>query len=270
MDAVMNAAANNNAAADAGVDADNRRIEGAGTSDADWQAWGGLAKLPLLDLETLVPPGARAVIVAPHPDDETLGCGGLLQALAAQRSRTLIVAVTDGAASHPGSALWTPHRLACARPLESAHALDVLGLAGTQVIRARLPDGDVAGHAQQLQNMLQQLLRPGDVVFATWRLDGHPDHEACGHAAALAARASRATLVELPIWSWHWAAPGDARIPWRRARRLVLDSARLQRKRDAVHCYHSQLGADESTGQPPILPRSALDRLLHPYEIYFL
>ncbi|WP_295999475.1 PIG-L family deacetylase [Rugamonas sp.] len=252
------------------TDDGQRFIEGDGTPDADWQAWGGLAALPLLDVAALVPPGARAVIVAPHPDDEMLGCGGLLQALAAQRSRTLLVAVTDGAASHPGSPLWPPHRLACARPLETGHALDVLGLAGTQVIRARLPDGDVAAHAPQLQTMLQQLLRPGDVVFATWRLDGHPDHEASGHAAALAARACRATLVELPIWSWHWAAPGDVRIPWRRARRLVLSSERLRRKRDAIHCYHSQLRADPSTGRPSVLPPTVLERLLHPYEIYFL
>lgn len=247
-----------------------RTIEGAGTPDAAWQAWGGLERLPPLDLETLVPPGARAVIVAPHPDDEVLGCGGLLQALAALGRRTVLVAVTDGAASHPGSSLWPARRLATARPMETAHALDVLGLAGSQLIRARLPDGEVGAHAAQLQAMLEQLLRPGDVVFCTWRLDGHPDHEASGHAAALAAQRRRAVLVEVPVWCWHWAAPGDRRVPWSRARRLPLKPAQLQRKRDAIACFQSQLTADDTTGRGPILPDGVLDRLLHPHEIYFL
>jgi len=247
-----------------------RVIEGDGTSDAAWRAWDGLAQLPPLDLAALVPPGARAVLVAPHPDDEVLGCGGLLQALAALGRRTLLVAVTDGTASHPGSSLWPTRRLAAARPLETAHALDVLGLAGVQLIRAGLPDGDVAAHAARLQTMLEQLLRPGDVVFCTWRLDGHPDHEASGHAAALAAHRRRAALVEVPIWCWHWAAPADRRVPWSRARRLPLAPAQRQRKRDAIACYHSQLTADDTTGRGPILPGGVLARLCHPYEIYFL
>jgi hypothetical protein len=76
-------------------------------------------------------------------------------------------------------------------------------------------------------------------------------------------------LIEMPVWSWHWAAPGDARLPWRRARRLALDEEVLRRKREAVACFTSQLHKDTSTGQPAILPPHVLARLLHPYEIYF-
>jgi LmbE family N-acetylglucosaminyl deacetylase len=106
-------------------------------------------------------------------------------------------------------------------------------------------------------------------VFVTWRQDGPPDHEACGLAAAMAARACRATLVEMPVWSWHWATPGDTRIPWRRACRLELPPEVMRRKREAVACFLTQLHDDPSTGKPAILPPHVLARLLHPYEIYF-
>jgi hypothetical protein len=73
----------------------------------------------------------------------------------------------------------------------------------------------------------------------------------------------------MPVWTWHWAAPGDCRVPWHRARRLDLSPEVMQRKRQAVGCFATQLQADPSTGQPAILPPHVLARLLHPYEIYF-
>ena len=256
--------------------APSRQIEGAGTPDATWQAWGGLATLPSIRAEQLVRPGQRAVIIAPHPDDEVLACGGLLQLLFAQDSRILLVAVTDGDASHPGSTLRPPALLAQQRIRETAAALDALGLGlgksanALQVLRARLPDGGVAAHIEQLYTLLQQILRAEDVVFVTSRGDGHPDHEACGLAAAMASRACSATLVEMPVWSWHWAAPGDPRLPWGRARRLDFGPDIFQRKRQAVTCFDSQLHPDSSNGQPAVLPPHVLARLLHPYEVYFL
>jgi LmbE family N-acetylglucosaminyl deacetylase len=245
-----------------------RLIAGRGTPDADWQAWGGLASLPPVTVAELVPLYRRAIVVAPHPDDEVLACGGLLQQLHAQGTQTILVAATDGTSSHPGSACLTPSDLARLRPQESAAALQTLGLA-PQILRARLVDGQVRASMDQLHTLLVQLLRPGDVVFVTWRQDGHPDHEACGLAASLAARACRATLIEMPVWSWHWAAPGDRRVPWHRACRLDLSTEELHRKQQAVQCFQTQLNDDPSTGQQAILPPHVLARLLHPYEIYF-
>ena len=63
----------------------------------------------------------------------------------------------------------------------------------------------------------------GTLVAAPWRHDGHPDHEAAGRAAAVAARRTDASLVEYPIWWWHWGAPDDA--PWQTMRRLDLARA---------------------------------------------
>jgi len=245
-----------------------RRIEGRGTPDGDWQAWPGLADLPDITAGELVAAHRRAVIVAPHPDDEVLACGGLLQLLHAQGTRCVLLAVTDGDASHPDSTRHTPADLTRLRPMETAAALHTLGVA-PQVLRARIRDGQVSANLEQLHNLLLQLLRPDDVVFTTWRQDGHPDHEACGLAASLAVRSCRATLVEMPVWSWHWSEPGDQRLPWQRARRLALSPDVLQRKQQAITSFQTQLHDDPSTGRQAILPPYVLERLLHPYEIYF-
>jgi LmbE family N-acetylglucosaminyl deacetylase len=245
-----------------------RRIEGEGTPDAQWQAWDGLAALTPATARALVPEGARAVIVAPHPDDELLGCGGLMQLLADDEREMLLVAVTDGAASHPGSSAWPAERLARERPLETAAALAALGLPELPLLRLNLPDGNVSGHVAALRQSLEKLLRPGDVVITTWKLDGHPDHEATGHAAGAAACAVGATLLQMPIWTWHWAQPDEKLVPWHRARRLTLDDDILARKRAAIACFRSQVEPDESTGKPAILPPYALARLMHSYEIF--
>ncbi|MGK9559270.1 PIG-L family deacetylase, partial [Salmonella enterica subsp. enterica] len=86
------------------------------------------AQLPQISVEQLVPAGHRAVIIAPHPDDEVLGCGGLLQGLAMLDRQIQLISVTDGSASHPGSRRWPVERLSIVRPQESAQALHRLGL----------------------------------------------------------------------------------------------------------------------------------------------
>ncbi|RYZ42490.1 MAG: PIG-L family deacetylase [Myxococcaceae bacterium] len=247
----------------------SRHIFGEGTPARDWASWSGLESLPWLDPDVLVPEGRRAVIVAPHPDDEVLGTGGLLAHLGRLGREARILAVTDGTASHPGSASWPVERLAATRPRETREALHRLGMDLTGVDRLGVPDGAIAANEQRVATLVAEALEPGDVVFATWRLDGHPDHEAVGRATAWACAAREARFVEVPIWTWHWAAPGDARVPWSRARRIPLDESTLALKRRATAAYVSQLETDLSTGAAPILPAHVLERLLRPFEVVF-
>jgi len=250
-------------------DAAHRTIEGEGTSEAEWNSWPGLARLPAIDAQHLVPPGARAVVVAPHPDDEVLAVGGLLAQLADHGRPVELIAVTDGTASHDGSTVWSPERLARIRPRETLRALQRLGLAVVPT-RLGLPDGGLHRLRATLAAWLVPLLRPCDVVFTTWRQDGHPDHEATGQACALAAASAGARLVEVPVWGWHWARPADGRMPWRHAQRVPLDAEALRRKRAAVRTFASQLRRDPSTGAPPVLRGATLARAERPYEVVFL
>ncbi len=263
---------------------------GEGTLEADWLAWPGFAGLPEITLDELLPIGRRAVIVAPHPDDEVLAVGGLL-ALAARHARNArVIAVSDGGASHPGSSSWPRGRLLRERPCESLEALRRLGATGfdapsnrTLATGTRVPgfrsqpierlgfdDGTLAKHRAQISARLQAILEPGDVLFTTWRFDGHPDHEACGLAVADAADRSGARAIEVPVWAWHWATPGDRRLPWHRAHRLMLDSPAVRCKCDALQSFRSQLSPDPSTGHGAVLRGSTVMRCARPFEVYFL
>ena len=252
----------------------DRRIDGEGTPEWAWRQWQPLWGAPLTSLDELVPEGRRAVVVAPHPDDEVLGCGGLLSLLVTRHRAGLppdrapappveLVAVTDGEASHPGSPRWTPQRLAVQRRHERASGLRRLGL-HVPVHSLCVPDGHVAAHEDDLVLELCGRLRPDDVLLTSWRLDGHPDHEATGRACARAAVLTGASLVEIPIWAWHWARPGDAAVPWHRMRRLPLNARALRDKRTALAAHRSQLLEDGD--HPPVLFAEAVNRLLRPFE----
>ncbi len=245
----------------------DRTIHGRGTPERAWRGWHGLKVLTPLSIDELAPPGSRVVVVAPHPDDEVLGCGGALALLARAGREIVVVGVTDGEGSHPGSIAWTPTLLARRRRSERADGLARLGVPA-HAHALGLPDGEVARQEDALATQLLDLLRPRDVMLATWRLDGHPDHEAAGRAAAVAAAARNCPLWEVPVWMWHWAAPGDARVPWRRLRRLALDPEARHRKSRAIAAHASQLVETPAERRPPVLPDWALARLLRPFEVF--
>jgi LmbE family N-acetylglucosaminyl deacetylase len=247
-------------------------IVGQGTTLHQWQSSRHLAELNSIDVVSLVPPGCRAVIVAPHPDDEVLGCGGLMQLLAAAGRSLQLISVTDGSASHPGSQRWPVQRLSVIRPQESAEALRRLGLPMHRLkwLRGGFADTQVAAREDQLSDFIEGHLRSSDVVFTTWSEDGHCDHEAVGRASAEAARRIGAICHELPVWTWHWATAEDELVPWQRARKILLSPEQIARKRHAVHAFASQLEGDPDAGLGPVLAPYVLDRLLQPFEVVFL
>jgi LmbE family N-acetylglucosaminyl deacetylase len=247
---------------------DPRHIDiAAGTAEHEWQADGRLQTLPEIELCHLVPPRSRAVVLAPHPDDETLGCGGLIARLAAMMRDVSVIAVSDGERSHPASSALAS-RLALVRPAESRAALECLGAAHNELLRAHIPDGHVRRHRAELKTWLLSQLRPTDIVFAPWRLDGHPDHEAVGEVAAELEHEIGCKLVEVPIWGWHWAEPASGSFPWGRAHKLPFDAATEWKKRRALRCYHSQIARDGA--HDPVLPAGVLAHFVRPYEVFFL
>lgn len=224
-------------------------LKGLGTPEQVWVDSGRLDSLDALDWDGFLPLGGKVVLVVPHPDDEVLGLAGVLQELARRATPVLLVAVTDGEASHPG-------RAAELRPLrasERALALSVLG-SDPEIVRLGHPDGAV--DEQRLRGQLRELVGPHDVALAPWSHDGHPDHDACGRATAGLGLRTYSYLV----WAWHWATPAD--LPWEKALRVPLSVTDLTHKRRAVAAFRSQLA-----GADPILPAHVTDRLLRAVEV---
>ncbi len=208
----------------------------AGTHTTAWDA--AVAGLPVLDL----PASRRRVVVAgAHPDDETLGAGGLLHAVARAGRHVQVVTATAGEGSHPHSPTHRPDVLAALRRDELRAAIGVLA-PDADVRCLDLPDGDVAAHEDAVVAALVEAIGTSGhevVLVAPWRGDGHPDHEAVGRAAALAATRTDALLLEYPVWAWHWGRPGV--LP-DEASRLPLTPSDLEAKRTAVAAHASQVG----------------------------
>lgn len=211
-----------------------------GTPARVWRSHPAWRRVPTLDLFSARTGPTRVVVVAAHPDDESLGAGGLVATAADAGLRVDIVALTSGEHSHPDSPTHDPARLARRRRAE-LHAAGTALAPDAHVVELGLEDGHVADDEEQVVRRLVELVGDGrdTLLVAPWRRDGHPDHEAAGRAAAAAAFRTGATLLEYPVWFWHWASPGDA--PWDRLQRLVLSPARQARKAQAIAAHRTQV-----------------------------
>ena len=247
----------------------DRVIEGNGTSADAWQNWSGLQNMPRLDIAMSFPAQRRVCVFAPHPDDEVLGCGGLLQQLAANGHSILLVHVTNGTQSHPDSQIYPPDKLNTMRPQETLKALAVLGITQQVTpIALNLTDGNVFAEQAQFHEKLKTIIGSDDILITPFVHDGHPDHEATGQVVAAFAKQNALDCYQVLIWAWHWAKPEDSRIPWHHAVRLDLNTEQLQRKTQAIACFESQISVDKSTGHPPILSAQTIARISQPWEVY--
>ncbi|MDG4663571.1 PIG-L family deacetylase [Mycobacterium sp. 236(2023)] len=237
-------------------------LAGGGTPEHVWTAAG--LRFPDIDLAKC----PEIVVVGAHPDDETVGFGATAAQLAAAGVGVQIVSASDGGAAFPDASLLQRYSLEKVRRRELCEAAGVLGL--PPPISLGLPDGDIAGHEQRLTDLLIEILvtRPaGTWCAATWRGDGHPDHEAVGRAAAVAAALTGAVLVEYPVWMWHWAQPGDAAVPWERAHAVPSTPEAIDLKLKAAKRFRSQF--ESRDGEQPVLPDYFLPRLIAVGEVVF-
>lgn len=215
---------------------------------------------------------AMVVVVVPHPDDETLGAGGLLHRLTAAGTPVTVVFVTDGAAGYPGCDPDQTRELARIRRDEALAALATLGVAADRAVFLDVPDGEVSGAAElELAQRLGPLLaghRAG-LCLAPWPLDPHPDHQAVGRAAVAATAAAGVTLWQYPIWMRHSVQPDDPRVEVDRLRVLRLSTGERSAKLAAVATHASQVRSP-FPGYGPVLPDHVLDLFADGYEPFFV
>lgn len=247
-------------------------LTGLGTPETEWQAWPDLTELSELALPGAPggpPPPDRVVLVAPHPDDEVFGAGGTAAMLVTAGAEVVIVAVTGGEASHPDSPTVTPGQLLHRRRAERAAALGHLGLAESRLVSCAVADGGVEACTDQLTDTLAGLCSERSWCLAPWLRDGHPDHDATGRAAAAAAARTGAHLLSYLVWTWHWAHPTDAWVPWANACRVTLPQRIQQAKLAAAGEFVSQVAPlSAHPGDRAVLPPPVLRRLTRGFEVF--
>lgn len=231
-----------------------------GTSAKMWTEWG--RRFAPLNVEHC----PALLLVAAHPDDETLALGATAATLAERGVSVQVLCVTDGEAVYPQDPGGRA-RLAAQRRDGLIAAAARLRLPRPMFLG--IPDGEVADNEDQLEVELEAILAdsvPGAWCAAPWRGDGHPDHEATGRAAAAAARDTPALFVEYPIWMWHWALPDDPAVPWGNVRRIPLTARSSVAKESALLCISRLLNEEE----PPQLAPDIVARQLAVGEVVFV
>jgi LmbE family N-acetylglucosaminyl deacetylase len=228
--------------------------------------------------------GRRLMVLAPHPDDETLGCGATIAQARAGGSRVTVVVATDG--RHSGrSLLLSPEDLAAVRAAELHSACAALGVGGDHVHQLGYHDGTLRLDPDGLASRLAGLFvadRP-DVVLMPCAQDQHVDHAALHLAARRAAVALPAVqLLSYPVWTWirgpwfldapalhrpallGWAIRQASIGRWVR----VGTGGHLTAKRTALGAYASQ--TTNYTGEPTwsYLPPEYLSLFLRADELF--
>lgn len=166
--------------------------------------------------------GDSALVIAPHQDDEVLGCGGTLLRKRDAGADVHLVFMTDGATSH--ARLMDPGRMRELRREEALEAADVLGLAPGAVTFFDYPNRELHTRLEDAAARILAILNeigPTEVL-TPWRYEPPTDHAAAFAATALALRRYSASVVvhEYPVWLWQqwpWCRPEHYQPPGRRA-----------------------------------------------------
>lgn len=171
----------------------------------------------------------NVVVVAPHPDDETLGCGGTIRLHADSGDRVTVLFLTSG---ELGLTRVDPAEARKIREAEAAEAAAVLGIDGTEFLR--LPDWELDTELEEAADSLGGALRrhEPDLVYTPHDAEWHPDHRVALGVTRTALR--RAGLrPELRCYEF-WTPMTTVE--------LVMDiTAVMPAKVAAVRCYRSQL-----------------------------
>ncbi|RLP78056.1 methyltransferase domain-containing protein [Mycetocola tolaasinivorans] len=223
----------------------------AGTTVGEWTEDDRFHNRPTLSLDTV----SELVVIAAHPDDETLGAGGLIAQCEALGLPITVICVTDGAASHAGDPT-----LPSTRAAELERAVFELSPRAS-IERLGFPDGGTRERYSALRAELDERIHRlprSALIAAPWAGDGHRDHRVVGEL--MRDLAGERVLLEYPVWMWHWASPEHPDTPWPRMKTLHID---VVSKIRAQNHYRSQLGGDS-----PILLPEFLEHFRHAQEFY--
>jgi LmbE family N-acetylglucosaminyl deacetylase len=209
----------------------------------------------------------RTLVLAPHPDDETLGVGATIAHCRAAGVPVTVVIASDGRHSS-ASSLLTPGELAAIRTTEVRAACRALGVAEADLVELGFEDGTLEANCSVLTRRLRRIVlecRPGQILVPSVH-DDHPDHRGL-HRALLRAMAdgppTGCDILAYPVWAWAqgpWFIEVAARerlepmlwaLRWAfgRSRPLVVRTdGVLDVKREALQAYATQI--TNYTGEP--------------------
>jgi N-acetylglucosamine malate deacetylase 1 len=218
------------------------------------------------------------LIISPHQDDETLGCGGVIALKRDQNVSVHVAFVTDGAASHVWHPEFAQGEIAPVRQQESLEALQILGVPCENVHFLNQPDGQLkwieTDRQQQIVTQLTNLihLTQPEEIYVTHAKDRSSDHEVTHGLVeqAIAASGRTVDLIQYPIWIlWKPVLGQDLSLAELAGLRRLAIRGAIARKTQAIQAYRSQyLPIAETTST--VLPKGFLWRFRLPYELFLM
>jgi LmbE family N-acetylglucosaminyl deacetylase len=150
-------------------------------------------------------PNGCLLVIAPHPDDETLGCAGLIHNYVRADHPVKIVIVTDGAAAQLPDAP-SKEGIAATRRKESLHAASILGVSQEHVLFLSYSDGNTETCIDQIKQDIESqlwLYQPA-LVVSPHSIDAHSDHRTVSSIVLDLKQSGKITcpVWEYPMWFW--------------------------------------------------------------------
>jgi LmbE family N-acetylglucosaminyl deacetylase len=212
------------------------------------------------------------LVIAPHPDDESFGCSGLIAQKTRNGAEVYILFLTNGEKS---LSTISKSELKQVRQANAIAAAQILGINESHLLWLNLPDGaiprkkcdDFEPTAQAIANLIHTYHI--DEVFTTHYLDGWSDHIAAYELSLAALSYSQRPITLYLYWVWAWYYVGFTQIftlSWNQMRLLPLGSS-MTTKQQALKCYYDSITPD---GDPYMgnLPKMFLKAFDWPYEVF--
>lgn len=237
-----------------------------------------IQKAPFLNQVRIAEDLGNLLVLSPHPDDETLGCGGLISMLKSSGKKVIVIFITSGSASHT-SHTHPPNELAKLRENEAKAACSKLGVLNEDVYFIGAKDSELntldSGELNEIVIKITHILEgiKIDTIAIPWRRDPHPDHIVTYTIGELFSISQDSKMVKLEYPIWLWKNGNEEDYPFEQeVAPFRLDITRyIEQKSVALQMHQSQLGNiihDDPNGF--VLTKDMLEPFSGPYEYYFI
>lgn len=219
---------------------------------------------------TKLPEYEKILIISPHPDDEILGCGGLMANMVEENKKVLLVLLTKGENSHFDSPFISKDLLKEERVKLTQKAASKIKLPIENITFLDFKDGNINDKDSEIikLELLINSIKP-DAVFVPYHFEGNKDHETTSIIVKSITKNTPIHLIEYCVWFWRTLPLREVfKIEWKNASIFKIGKTANIKKNDAISIY---LEAKDSQGiyysgkLPKILIKSGQWR----NEIYF-
>ena len=208
----------------------------------------------------------RVLIIAPHPDDEVMGCGGLIHRLCKRGIPPHVIILTGGGQSHAACCHLPEAAIKEERRAMASQITQKLGLPADHLHLLDFPDGSISPCHEEMEPLrdLVAEIQP-ETVFIPHHGEGWPDHLVCRELVETMPELESSTIYEYCVWLWYYNV---WKLDWKRGCLLRMTKAEHVAKCKAVEEYTVK---PAPCGKPwsGVLPKLLIGACKWNKELYF-